>query len=110
MSGHETEIVVHVALDKGYEAADDFEQKVFLRIDGATHTRTQSGLDEPFVLPVAKGDSAGQLELLLGFCHSSNKEVCFVDRAVLAIERKGSHDNRLEAPSALISYRPRPPQ
>lgn len=101
------EIRIQVVLDEGYEAADDFEQKAFLRVNGTTATSMQPSFEEPFVLPVAEGESSGQLELLLGFCHSLKKEVCFVDRAVLAIERE---ESRSEAPSVVLRYRPQPPQ
>ncbi len=103
-------VLIQVDLDHGYEAAAEFTQTAVLRIGEDTHTVIQSGLDDPFELEVENGESGGQLEILLGFCHSSEKEVCFVDRAVLAIERDGRRNAGSEASIVDMRYRPRPPQ
>jgi hypothetical protein len=103
------EVVVSVELPPGYEAAEEFAQRMTISAGDEAQTDVQSGLARAFRLPLpsdAGGDTA--VELLLGFCEADVKEVCYVDTASLAIvEGAATH---IDTPTVTLTYRPEEPK
>ena len=98
-------ISVNVELPPGYEAADDFVQRATLRSADGEHTDTQSGLDRAFRLErPSAGAPAATIELMLGFCKSDVKEVCYVDTATLPVQPGG------DTGAAALVYAPEAPR
>lgn len=104
-------ISVAIELPPGYEPADEFVQRATLRSSHGEQTDTQSGLDRAFRLEPASED-AYELELILGFCESDVKEVCYVDTATLAVVVRAAADDEAPRSTAVrsIVYRPEAPK
>lgn len=99
-------ITVGIELPPGYEAAEDFIQRATLRLPDGEQTDTQSGLDRAFRLELpAGGANTGELEVMLGFCESDRKEVCYVDTATLPVSRREAAGD-----TETLVYRPEPPK
>ncbi len=98
-------ISVNVELPPGYEAADDFVQRATLRSSDGERTDSQSGLDRAFRLERPSDDASDvTLELVLGFCKSDVKEICYVDTPTLALRWRA--DRASQAATRTLVYRP----
>jgi hypothetical protein len=98
-----TAVKLEIRLPAGYIAADGFQQQIAVATatgDGTTYTTDVLG--DPLVIPLP-ADRELSLSLTLGYCAEKTKDICYVDRAVLAIVR--SAGSSLEDPGTLI-YRP----
>lgn len=110
-------ITVGVELPPGYEAAEEFVQRATVRWGDGERTHTQSGLDRAFRLDPPPGGE-GEIELMIGFCESDVKEVCYVDTATLPVRLRATEppdgeaaadDDAPEAAAALV-YAPEAPR
>jgi len=99
---------VTVELPPGYEAAEEFVQRAALVAGADRYAVERSGLDGPIVVTVPPGIDVGtemNLELLIGFCESTVKDVCYIYTPALAVRVvDGAGSSRPVA----VTYRPEP--
>lgn len=110
LEGAWTAITVSVELPPGYEAADDFVQRATLRTASGEQTDTQSGLDRAFRLQPPQAGGEAELELMLGFCESDVKEICYVDVTTLPLRLRADGARESDADVATLVYRPEAPK
>ena len=112
-----TVITVSVELPPGYEPADEFVQRATLRSGAEERIDVQSGLDRAFQLSPADGTEEGEIELILGFCESDVKEICYVDTTTLPVrlvdwDGAGTNEppGRAAGDAGAVVYRPEAPK
>lgn len=110
LEGAWTAIAVSVELPPGYEAADDFVQRATLRFADGQRVDTQSGLDRAFRLQPPQAGGEAELELMLGFCESDVKEICYVDVTTLPLRARADGAREPDANVATLIYRPEAPK
>jgi hypothetical protein len=104
-----TELSLSVELDAGYEAAEGFVQRLTVRQGAAEHDLSLPNLDTPFLISLEEPTEAADLSLVIGFCESTEKEVCFVETATLTLLPQPDRDNEPADSVLALTYRPRPP-
>ena len=110
LEGAWTTITVSVELPPGYEAADDFVQRATLRFPDGQQVDTQNGLDRAFRLQPPQAGGEAELELMLGFCESDVKEICYVDVTTLPLRLRADGAREPDADVATLVYRPEAPK
>lgn len=103
------ELLVTVELPPGYEAAEEFTQRATLSAGESIATDTQHALARPFRLAVpTHGGEDARLELMIGFCRSDVKEICYLDTPTLRLS-VGTPPSPRDASLDLV-YRPEEPR
>lgn len=101
-------VLLTIQLDEGYEAADEFTQRVTLHHSGGSVEMTRADFREPFVVPVEPGTLEAELSFTIGFCESTRKDLCFVEQGRLTITRNGREATGRGEFS--VAFRPQPPR
>ena len=105
-----SELPVHVELDPGYEAAEDFVQRLTVRQGESEYTLSRPDLETPFLVSLDQPSQIAELSLIVGFCESTEKEVCFVETASVTLQPQRERENENSGESRFeLTYRPRPP-
>ena len=101
-------LAVVVELPPGYEAAEEFVQRAVLVAGEERYAVERSGLDGPIIVAVPSGIGVGSemdLELLIGFCESTVKDVCYIDTPALTVRVV---DEVGPSEPYAVTYRPEP--
>lgn len=113
-----TELAVEVRLPAGFEAADEFTQRATLRIGETTLTVERADLAEAFRVNLPGdaewGSSEATLEVMLGFCEPTAREICYIDVGVITVEHapvspRGAADEGRDGVPYSVIYRPESP-